>query len=83
MDSCESTIILGRDFLSQFNSTEFDCANYRVRLGHIWLPTEGSLHGGQILSRAKVVDSVAIEEPCEQGWQVSSVWIKLSGLNLV
>ena len=75
MDSNESTIILGRDFLSQFNSTEFDWANYRVRLGHIWLPTEASLHGGQILSRAKVVNSVAIEEPCEtpgQAWDINT-----------
>ena len=75
LDSTESTIIFGRDFLSQFNSTEFDWANYRVRLGHYWLPTEASLHGGQILSRVIVVNSVALEESSRERqhtWDINS-----------
>ena len=51
LDTNEPTVILGRDFLSLFRSTEFDWSNYRIRLGEHWIPTEASLHGGEILSR--------------------------------
>ena len=30
-------MILGKDFLSQFNSTEFDWRNQKIRLGETWL----------------------------------------------
>ena len=74
LDSDESTVILGRDFLSRFDSTEFDWSNYRIRLGRHWLPTEASLHGGQILSRVKVVNNVITEETsCSSNrtWDIS------------
>ena len=40
LDSRERTVILGRDFLRRFRSTEFDWNNHRVRLGQHWLSTE-------------------------------------------
>ena len=46
LDSSEQTIILGRDFLKRFKSTEFDWENSRVRLGGSWLSTEASFWGG-------------------------------------
>ena len=32
----EDLVILGKDFLSQFNSTEFDWRNQKIRLGDTW-----------------------------------------------
>ena len=51
-----------RDFLSLFRSTEFDWSNYRIRLGEYWIPTEVSLHGGEILSRVQVINSIIIKD---------------------
>ena len=46
LDTEEPTIILGRDFLSLFSSTEFDWANHKIRLG---LPSAGyTRHIGQV-----------------------------------
>ena len=44
LDSAEQTIILGRDFLKRFKSTEFDWENRRVRLGSQWLSTEACVY---------------------------------------
>jgi hypothetical protein len=42
----EPTFILGRQFLKEFQSTEFDWENSRVRLGHFWKSTDCCLSGG-------------------------------------
>ena len=55
LDSSEPTIILGRDFLSRYSSTEFNWDNHRVRLGNFWLNSEATISGGQALSRAELV----------------------------
>ena len=62
LDSREQTVILGRDFLKRFKSTEFDWENHCIRLGECWLPTEASLWGGRVLSRAGAIRCV-LEEP--------------------
>ena len=40
LDAEEPTIILGRNFLSLFSSTEFDWANHKIRVGKNWLRTD-------------------------------------------
>ena len=50
--SPEPTVILGRDFLTKYASTEFDWVNYKVSLGNFWLNSEATITGGQALSRA-------------------------------
>ena len=67
LDSIEHTIILGRDFLKRFRSTEFDWMNRRVRLGSHWLQTEACLWGGHVLSRAGAVWNVLQEGGVENG----------------
>ena len=67
LDSVEHTIILGRDFLKRFRSTEFDWDNRRVRLGPHWLQTEACLWGGHVLSRAGAVWNVLQEGGVENG----------------
>ena len=37
LDSNQELVILGRDFLNQFDSTEFDWCKSKVRLGNTWL----------------------------------------------
>ena len=37
LDSNQELVILGRDFLNQFDSTEFDWRKSKVRLGNTWL----------------------------------------------
>ena len=74
IDTNDSTIILERDFLSRFDSTEFDWGNHRIRLGKQWLPTEATLHGGPILARAMMLKSVVDEEevcPTRQVWDIN------------
>ena len=55
IESPEATIILGRDFLRRFQSSEFDWGNHRVRLGSDWFNTEATLRGGGPLLRAGLV----------------------------
>ena len=55
--SPEPTVILGRDFLRRYTTTEFDWANHKVRLGDFWLSSEATITGGQALSRAELVSS--------------------------
>ena len=76
IDTDDSTVILGRDFLSRFKSTEFDWENHKIRLGRNWLPTEANLHGGPILVRAMVLNSVVVDEECstsKQVWDINPV----------
>ena len=74
LDSPERTIILGRDFLIRFKSTEFDWNEGRIRLGEIWLSTEASVWGGQVLSIAEMVKYMFVEHnentSCN-GWNIS------------
>ena len=81
LDSPERTIILGRDFLIRFKSTEFDWNEGRIRLGEIWLSTEASIWGGQVLSRAEMVKYMFVEHnenTSRNGWNISPTWILLS-----
>ena len=48
------TIILGRDFLYKFGSTEFDWLNGRVRLGKEWLQPQVWIRGGEFHERIAV-----------------------------
>ena len=64
LESRKQTIILGRDFLKRFNSTEFDWENHGFRLGEYWVPTEASLWGGRVLSRAGAIRCVVEEPEC-------------------
>ena len=64
LESREQTIILGRDFLKRFKSTEFDWENHGIRLGEYWVPTEASLWGGRVLSRAGAIRCVVEEPEC-------------------
>ena len=59
--SPEPTIILGRDFLKRYSSTEFDWGNHRVRLGSYWLNSEATITGSQALSRAELVATTICE----------------------
>ena len=75
LESVEQTVILGRDFLKQFQSNEFDWQNHRVRLGRSWISTEASLWGGQVLSRAAAINSMLLQpgKPSarEGDWNIS------------
>ena len=55
IESSEATVILGRDFLRRFQSTEFDWVNHKVRLGSKWWSTEATVRGGGPLTRAGIV----------------------------
>ena len=48
------TLILGRDFLHKFGSTEFDWLNGRVRLGKEWLQPQVWTRGGEFHERIAV-----------------------------
>ena len=48
------TMILGRDFLYKFGSTEFDWLNRRVRLGKEWLQPQVWIRGGKFHERIAV-----------------------------
>ena len=64
--SPEPTVILGRDFLTKYASTEFDRTSYRIRLGDFWLNSDTTITGGHALFRAELV-----ERPT--AYQVSSI----------
>ena len=64
LESREQTIILGRDFLKRFKSTEFDWENHGIRLGEYWVPTEASFWGGRVLSRAGAIRCLLEEPEC-------------------
>ena len=50
----EPTCVLGRNFLMNFGTTEFDWAKGQVRLGEIWKTAHMRIEGGEPLSRASV-----------------------------
>ena len=50
----ETVIILGRDFLSRFPSTEFDWQGGRIRLGNVWKTPDVMISGGKQEGRAAV-----------------------------
>ena len=50
----ETVIILGRDFLSRFPSTEFDWQGGRIRLGNVWKTPDVMITGGKQEGRAAV-----------------------------
>ena len=64
MDSPEPTVILGRDFLTKFRSTEFDWTNHKVRLGKHWVDSEASIIGGQALTRAELIATTTSDLLC-------------------
>ena len=55
-------LILGRDFLHRFPSTEFDWENGRVRLGKDWLHPQVWTRGGTLAERIAVADTCESEE---------------------
>ena len=48
------TMILGRDFIYKFGSTEFDWLNGEVRLGKEWLQPQVWIQGGEFHERIAV-----------------------------
>ena len=50
----EPVVILGRDFLSRFPTTEFDWQGGRIRLGGVWKTPDVMLTGGRQDGRAAV-----------------------------
>ena len=76
--SNEPTIILGRDFLRKFHSTEFDWENHLIGLGADWITSEATIHGGEPLARAETI-TATIPQPNsrnefnydEQSWNIS------------
>ena len=84
LDSTKPTIILGRDLLRKFSSTEFDWDGHRVRLGNEWIDSEASILGGQPLARAESVTSVVFEANGVTGAnQRNSLWNMNPNLNRV
>ena len=49
-----TTIILGRDLLRRFHSTEFDWGKHKVRLGNTWKESQATVEGGDSLLRAEI-----------------------------
>ena len=74
IESSEATVILGRDFLRRFQSTEFDWVNHKVRLGSKWWSTEASVRGGGPLTRAGIVS--VLDDPfnsySSKNWDINA-----------
>ena len=54
LSGVETVVILGRDFLSRFPSTEFDWQGGRIRLGSRWKTPDVMISGGKQEGRAAV-----------------------------
>ena len=50
------TAILGRNFLANFSEVCFDVKGFRLKLGDYWKEAGFSVHGGQALERAEIME---------------------------
>ena len=78
LNSSVPTVILGRDFLRKFHSTEFDWENYLIRLGADWITSEATILGGKPLTRAEAITATILRpDPHrvlkydEQSWNIN------------
>ena len=53
LDSEESILLLGRQFMGQFEQVTFDWERGRIRLGDAWVPIEATIAGGTPLFHAQ------------------------------